>query len=231
MKNHRIQTEQNAKTIKGNHFGVKTGIVYLRPSSVFCGGMTKGCGAGCLFSAGRGAMNSVKQGRIRKTELFLRHRVMFMASLDSEIANLRKRATKANMTSAVRLDGTSDTGMAEEVAPRHPETVFYDYTKIVGRYESFLAGKLPANWHLTFSRSEDNASQCVDFLARGASVAAVFETVPQTYLGFPVINGDAHDIRFMDREISDLPKGGFWVGLRAKGKAKHDTTGFVIREI
>jgi hypothetical protein len=42
-----------------------------------------------------------------------------------------------------------------------------------------------------------------------------------TYLGRPVINGDADDLRFLD------PVGVF-VGLKAKGLAKKDTTGFVI---
>lgn len=228
--NHRLLTEQNAKTIKGAKFGVKTGIVYLRPGRTFCGGMTKGCGMGCLFTAGRGKMKPVQAGRIRKTKLFLSDRKAFDASLNRELRNLAKRAAKQNMRAAARLDGTSDIGHAEQVCQMHPDLQFYDYTKIADRYERFLDGKLPSNWHLTFSRSEENESQCVDFLRRGGSVAAVFETLPETYLGFPVIDGDAHDIRFLDREISGIAKGGFWVGLTAKGQAKKDKTGFVIRE-
>jgi hypothetical protein len=37
---------------------------------------------------------------------------------------------------------------------------------------------------------------------------------------FPVINGDETDLRFLDAK-------GVIVGLRAKGKARKDTTGFV----
>lgn len=57
--------------------------------------------------------------------------------------------------------------------------------------------------------------------AAGMNVAAVFKEVPFTYMGRPVINGDETDLRFLD------PKGVI-VGLKAKGKAKKDTTGFVI---
>ena len=40
--------------------------------------------------------------------------------------------------------------------------------------------------------------------------------------GFPVIDGDDTDVRFMDPV-------GVWVGLSPKGKAKKDKSGFVIR--
>jgi len=61
-------------------------------------------------------------------------------------------------------------------------------------------------------------------LAQGVNVAAVFGNgLPETYLSHPVINGDAHDLRFLD------PKGVI-VGLSPKGhKAKRDQSGFVIR--
>jgi hypothetical protein len=88
---------------------------------------------------------------------------------------------------------------------------------------SFLDGKLPSNYSLTFSRSETNESQCLDVLARGGNVAVVFrsKTLPTHWNGFPVINGDENDLRFLD------PKG-VVVGLTAKGKAKSDTSGFVV---
>jgi hypothetical protein len=45
--------------------------------------------------------------------------------------------------------------------------------------------------------------------------------LPATFLGLPVINGDESDIRPYD------PRG-VVVGLKAKGSAKHDTSGFVV---
>jgi hypothetical protein len=87
---------------------------------------------------------------------------------------------------------------------------------------SFLDGKLPSNYRLTFSRSETNETQCLEVLSRGGNVAVVFRNeLPTHWKGFPVINGDENDLRFLD------PKG-VVVGLKAKGKAKTDTTGFVV---
>ena len=54
------------------------------------------------------------------------------------------------------------------------------------------------------------------------NLAVVFEhTLPVWYLNREVINGDASDVRFNDA-------GGVVVGLTAKGKAKTDTSGFVV---
>jgi hypothetical protein len=88
---------------------------------------------------------------------------------------------------------------------------------------AFLDGKLPSNYSLTFSRSETNETQCLEVLKRGGNVAVVFrsKTLPTHWNGFKVINGDENDLRFLD------PKG-VVVGLTAKGKAKSDTSGFVV---
>jgi hypothetical protein len=46
---------------------------------------------------------------------------------------------------------------------------------------------------------------------------------PAEYLGFPVINGDEHDLRHLDGR-------GVVVALSPKGrKAKADNSGFVVR--
>jgi len=86
----------------------------------------------------------------------------------------------------------------------------------------YLQGKLPSNYHLTFSKSENNWDKCLDVLNNGGNIAAVFDKVPDTYLGYQVIDGDKSDLRFLD------PKNVI-VGLKAKGKARKDTSGFVIK--
>ena len=49
----------------------------------------------------------------------------------------------------------------------------------------------------------------------------MFKILPVEFEGRPVINGDDHDARFIeDKNII--------VGLKAKGKARQDKTGFVI---
>jgi hypothetical protein len=87
---------------------------------------------------------------------------------------------------------------------------------------AFLAGEMPKNYHLTFSRSESNGKISKSMLASGGNVAMVFrKSLPSSYLGFTVVNGDENDLRFLD------PRGVI-VGLVEKGLAKKDKTGFVL---
>jgi hypothetical protein len=100
-----------------------------------------------------------------------------------------------------------------------PNVQFYDYTK----WPSHLRQDLPANYHLTFSRSELTTSEDIKReIDAGRNVAVVFDAVPDTWEGLPVIDGDANDLRFLDPT-------GVIVGLKAKGAAKKDITGFVVR--
>jgi hypothetical protein len=86
-----------------------------------------------------------------------------------------------------------------------------------------LSGDWPPNYYLTFSRSELNEAECLQVLRAGGNVACVFETMPETWQGYRVIDGDNHDLRHLD------PRG-VVVGLSPKGrKAKRDASGFVIR--
>ena len=97
---------------------------------------------------------------------------------------------------------------------------FYDYSKHAIELRR-NALKL-SNYHLTFSRCEDNEQKALNYLINGYNSAFVFKNkLPKTYKGFKVFNGDDSDLRFLD------PKNSI-IGLIAKGKAKKDTTGFVI---
>ena len=224
---------ENAKTTKGETLGIMTGILYLAPAgeSVEFGGTdtcphrSTGCGDSCLFFAGRGRFEPVRLPRIAKTVYYVTQRARFLADLRASIAKLARLAKKAGMIPAVRLNGTSDIAwesIAPEIFREFQGLQFYDYTKITARAARFAAGKLPPNYHLTFSRSESNAEDCERVRALGVNVAAVYATPPT---GPGVIDGDAHDVRFLD------PKGapGYIVALKAKGDAKKDASGFVIR--
>ena len=101
-----------------------------------------------------------------------------------------------------------------------PEVQFYDYTKITKRAIAFGQGNMPHNYHLTFSLNEDNDGAAREVLHHGGNVAVVFFTVPEVYMNAEVIDGDETDVRFRDRPF-------VVVGLKAKGKARKDTSGFV----
>jgi hypothetical protein len=75
--------------------------------------------------------------------------------------------------------------------------------------------------NVTFSKSENNWDDCVLALNTGINVAVVFNQVPNTYKGYKVVDGDVSDERFNDQK-------GVIVGLKAKGEAKKDKTGFVV---
>ena len=99
---------------------------------------------------------------------------------------------------------------------------FYDYTKIQKRALKFARGEYPSNYHLTYSLNEDNYDKAMQVLEEGGNIAVVFrKDLPDTFMGKKVVNGDLHDLRYLD------PKN-VVVGLKAKGKAKTDYSGFVM---
>ena len=224
----------DAKTTKGQKTqGVLTGILYLAPATQaskvnICSHASEGCRLGCLYSAGHGKFSNVQNARINKTLNYLKDRQAFVETLKKDVEKVIKVAKKHGMKPAVRFNGTSDLPW-EKVFPMgdFPQVMFYDYTKNPVRMANFTQGKLPANYHLTFSRSEENETLALDVLAQGGNVAAVFATkkgqdLPVRWKGFKIIDGDLDDVRFTDPT-------GVIVGLRAKGDAIKDETGFVIQ--
>jgi hypothetical protein len=119
-----------------------------------------------------------------------------------------------------RLNGTSDLSWekydgsfgGKTIFECFPNVQFYDYTKVLGRKVKHIP-----NYHLTFSKADGNDSDVAEALMQGMSVVAVYDQIPA---GVP--SADETDLRFLD------PKG-VMLGLKAKGRAKKDYTGFVIR--
>lgn len=239
----KLLTVQNAKTSKGESLGYLTGILYLAPHNEaynhgvidrkvnLCPNASEGCAKACLFTAGRGKFNNVLQGRLRKTKLFIEDRELFMSQLIHDVSSLIRKAKRENLIPVVRLNGTSDIPFeslklnGKSIMDIFPELVWYDYTKSVKR---MTKQKLPSNYHLTFSKSETNYDETIQVLESGGNVAVVFNTkkgngLPESYLGYKVIDGDTHDLRFLDDK-------NVIIGLRAKGDAKKDTSRFVVHE-
>ena len=228
-----LSVGSDAKTIKGEKQGFLTGILYMSPASVsgvnLCPGASKGCIAACLYTAGfAGIYKTVNEARLRKTREFLYNREAFMDTLIADIHKLIRKAAKNGVTPVLRLNGTTDiqwetiTHNGFTLFELFPQIQFYDYTKIAKR---FFKGALRfANYHLTFSRSENNGKVAQIVAELGGNVAVVFsgKNHPDTYMGRPVVSGDESDLRFLD-------KVGAIVALYAKGQAKKDTSGFVVQ--
>ena len=60
-----LNIDNNAKTVKGQKYGYMTAILYLAPSTQsgfnVCSMASEGCKNACLYTAGHGAFDSVKQ--------------------------------------------------------------------------------------------------------------------------------------------------------------------------
>ena len=218
----------NNKTIKGEKLGWRTYGLHLAPHTLsgknVCAHASAGCAAACLNTAGRGIMHSVQEARIRKTKWFYEDRKAFLLQLIKEIKSGEKSARRAQMNPCFRLNLTSDLPWHQlSVIIEYPELLFYDYTKDKKRMFRYLDGKLPPNYYLTYSRSEETEDEEIhDLCNKGGNVAVVFrDYLPATWQGIEVIDGDINDLRFLDER-------GKIVGLKAKGLAKKDETGFVL---
>lgn len=192
--------------------------------------------------------NATRESRKDKARRFMHNRADYMNRLVRDIVKLEAKAKREGLKLCVRLNGSTDIAWErlrfncdeKTIAALHkagllsnivylsqvtilelfPHIQFVDYTKNPNRM-----GKTPHNLHLTLSFSGSNLAACIEALHNGNNVAVVFgEGLPANWQGFPVIDGDRHDLRHLD------PRGGYIVGLSPKGTtAKRDTSGFVVR--
>ncbi|MGB7734571.1 MAG: hypothetical protein WBL72_12780 [Thermoguttaceae bacterium] len=215
------------KTEKSLGIGVLAKVLFLTPG-VFCSHATQGCLEACLgHSSGRMQMPTHALARDRRTALYVEKRQLFLQILTVELSRLEEEARRLGLVPAVRLNGSSDIPwerLHPDLFKEFPNIQFFDYTKVPARMERFLKDPTwPRNYYLTFSAQPHNHDAARNFLDQGGTVAVVFwPEVPQSHWGKPVIDGDKHDARFLDQA-------GTIVGLKAKGQAKNDTTGFTVR--
>lgn len=249
---HLLGIDTNAKTVKGAVKGFMTGILYLSPADVNDAGINlcpmaeiARCKAPCLFTAGRGAMSPVQAARRNKTHYYLHDPESFMRHIARDIHRLLGKAARADLTPLVRLNGTSDirwelvpvivtpelakrigrpAGTYRNIMALFPEVQFYDYTKLTNRRG------VPANYDLTFSYSgvPEYARYVRKAISQGMRIAVVFrdrataeQAIEHGLHGHPCVDGDDSDVRHLDPH-------GVYVALYAKGRAKTDTSGFVV---
>jgi len=197
----------NAKLAKGS---VPTYGLSLAPADAsgyeLCAWRSAECTAACLgIRAGRSRMTSVQRARIRKTKRMVQQPYAFMRSMLMELESAR-RAHGDRF--ALRLNVLSDLDW-QSLAPflLSYGRWHYDYTKSTAKALRSIGSQYP----LTLSHSGYNWPDCEQVLQRGGNVAVVFDgTIPITFKGYRVINGDRTDNRWRDpRSVI--------VGLVAKG--------------
>lgn len=229
VKNLLSKGSTNAKTIKND---LETFILYMAPSDLsgfnVCAFASKGCIEGCLNTAGMGIFSNVQLARINKTKFWGYDRSNFYIQLANELLKILDKTIKKDVKIAIRLNGTSDINHLDLLKrysgidfldPFYSSLLFYDYTpnpNYIKKYQN-------SNYKLTFSRKEDNEEKCIEVLKNGGNVAVVFANeLPEFWNGYKVINGDLTDLRYFDPM-------NVVVGLTAKGAAKKDVSGFVVR--
>ena len=240
---YKLLSQGNPKTDKSNKIQDKyfSRVMYLAPSDLADGKRTvcpyakiAMCEEGCLNTSGLGGVYpTIQKARIRKTLLFLHEYPTFMFQLIEDIQKFIKECAKLDKLPCLRLNGTSDIQWEHQeykgktVFEMFPQIQFYDYPKIPTRKVEGIA-----NYHLTWSYSEAKVAYMrlfEKFIVNkhnlnkiNMNTAVVFrKELPKTFLGFKVIDGDEHDMRFLDED-------NVVVGLKAKGKAKKDYSCFVI---
>ncbi len=217
----------SAKASKSLGVGVLNKVMFLT-SGIFCPRATPGCLKSCLgHSSGRMSLPQSTRARDKRSAFYLVHRKEFVEKLMNETFALLVEAKIKGLIPAVRLNGTSDISWEQfhpEIFSEFPDVRFFDYTKIPSRMTSFVnRSSWPPNYHLTFSLGETNEIEARRVLALGGNVASVFwPELPTKWNSRTVIDGDKHDARFLD-------PAGVVVGLRAKGNARTDKSGFVIQ--
>lgn len=227
----------NTKTAKSSKMfsGYVSYIMHLSPADIafkalnrrgtLCPMASQGCKAVCLNTAGRGRFNSIQESRLRKSLYFILFKNEFMLHFEKEISQLEIKTKKKRKKLVLRLNGTSDiqfenmrNTLGQNIFERFPKVQFYDYTKVISRLPKLTA---LTNYYVIFSASEDNQTHIDTALTLNFNVAMVFDNIPTSHNGIEVQSGDTHDFRFLD------PKRGIIMGLKAKGKAKKDLSGFV----
>lgn len=242
---HPLFTLDSTKTIKGEKYGYRTLVMYLKPWKSggyknLCGGASPGCIDNCLGkTSGMLAWESSQEAEQRRTDLFFFDREAFLECAIKEIAKHVAYCEKHDFIPVVRFNGSSDFPF-EIYAPRlmwaFPTTVFYDYSKVLSRVlKSLTDPSWPINYSLVYSLSEkpESPTEAAQVLAAGGKVAVVFGptvpgkmpksyVIPTTFMGVDVVDGDKSDLVFLQPPSTIL-------GLKAKGSARHDVTGFVVR--
>ena len=246
--------ESNPKLAKNGKLDVLSAPLHLAPFNLsgfnVCAQASPGCSNACIHYQGNPAyMEQKDKSRKEKTRAYFLERDAFLAVLVFEIAALKRKAESRDMQCAVRLNATSDLpfekrrvnidGVEYGLMDYFADVQFYDYTKITKRAIAWAQGDMPNNYHITFSRTESNDSDVARVLESGGNVAIVFSapmakeliakgSAPWHIPAFghtarvAVTDGDSHDYRPAD------PRGCI-VALKAKGDARKDTSGFVIR--
>lgn len=171
------------------------------------------CRANCLGTTAGGNKqypDTALSAKIVRTHALAMHPEHFARVMDDEIGKHTRAAAKKGMRAGVRLNVTSDLPWEKYhpgVFGHHPDTEFYDYTKMHQRVANQGKPDHPSNYRLALSHTgadheESNDHHVAKALASGHVVAMVHQrgAVTPTHVEdvktgqrYPVVNGDNDD--------------------------------------
>lgn len=210
----RYLLSESVKILKGEKFGYVTGVQYLPAAERIPGGHTcshselADCAGPCLIKSGHMALPGAVEARADRLKLFMRDPALWFEIFKRECATLKRRADSIGFKRAGRCNGTTDIDWTrvlfdgKTVFQRIKGIRWYDYTKNPNLAENYLR----AGICVTFSwYKKAESARVLDLLDRGINVAITYrDEVPDIQeIGgrrIPVLNGDAHDLRFLDRK-------------------------------
>lgn len=225
--------ENQAKLGKSETFTLGLTLQHANVAGIeMCQWRTKACTATCVLDTGNGRYDVVQRARNVRTWFLVEHPRQFLTLVFHEIATVADQyddvLVRLNVNSDVswfKLIPSMFNGWADNVS-------FYDYTKNPSALD-LEDGMVNDRYRLVYSLSErDRTTQKMDrvrdYVARGGTVAVVTvrsktDAPASSFMGMPVVDGDAHDDRFNER--------GVFVDLYAKGKARKLPVGGFVRDL
>jgi hypothetical protein len=178
-------------------------------------------GVGNILTSGKmfndGILTAPLKKRARRSFLYINEPIFFTKLLTANIAEKHHFHQMMDQTANCRLNVFSDIDWSE-IYNKMSDVQFYSYSKWWERLST-------DNHHITYSVDESTTDEMIlEKLKSNNNVAIVFtNSIPLTYLGFPVIDGDLIDDRYND------PKGVI-VGLRLKNQIKGKDNQGIARE-
>lgn len=204
-----------------------------------CPHSTLGCRNTCLGYAGRLASPPTERAMLARYLMLCMFPGQFWYLVHDEIRKHEKRLRKQGKKLVVRINGTSDLQVEHE--PRelgvplfdlHPDVFFQDYTKRP-LVKSGWRTTVP-NYYLVRSVTERDGQDLFDTHDGNLVVPVDLPKdapLPDMYLGRPVIDGDRHDLRCLDHQVSGLTNAAVLVRVKKRNDGiRADHNGF-IRDI
>lgn len=210
-----LLSTDTAKAVKAQEQRWMNAVLYLTPSTKIglpgvnlCGADTAACRLACLDDSGRLGRIFGQKAMAARTLYLVFHQELFIERLFIEIESLERFCNRYGMKLALRLNGTSDRPwesarygkLIPAIMDVFPRVRLYDYTKhfmrATPRYRKYHGIE---SYHVTFSFSGSNWTQCQKLLQEKINVAVPFaRTFPKHFRRYRVHDGDSHDLRFLD---------------------------------